>query len=302
VGCEAVIHLVGIIREFPGKKITFKRMHFEATRNMVEAAEAQGVNRYLQMSANGTRENAKSPYHQTKWQAEEAVRSSSLEWTIFRPSLIFGPKDEFVNMLAEMIRKLPVLPVIGDGKYRMSPVAVEDVAASFVKALTLPGTVGKIFHCCGPQSYSYDELLDLIGAALGKAHVPKLHHPVFLMKPAVALLESFPAFPLTSSQMTMLLEGNECDPKDWAGALGITPKAFPEGIRRYLNSLMVIPGSNMQGQLMNCPYPRTASSRFSSTSMRSRNSAAFSNSRSPAACSISFFTRAISRFSSRGLR
>jgi uncharacterized protein YbjT (DUF2867 family) len=235
-GCEAVIHLVGIIREFPGKKITFKRMHFEATRNMVEAAEAQGVNRYLQMSANGTRENAKSPYHQTKWQAEEAVRSSSLEWTIFRPSLIFGPKDEFVNMLAEMIRKLPVLPVIGDGKYRMSPVAVEDVAASFVKALTLPGTVGKIFHCCGPQSYSYDELLDQIGAALGKAHVTKLHHPVFLMKPAVALLESFPAFPLTSSQMTMLLEGNECDPKDWAGALGITPKSFPEGIRRYLNT------------------------------------------------------------------
>jgi NADH dehydrogenase len=235
-GCDAVIHLVGIIREFPGKGITFKRMHFEATRNVIEAAEAQGVKRYLQMSANGTRENATTTYHKTKWQAEEAVRASSLEWTIFRPSLIFGPGDAFVNMLADMMRKLPVLPVIGDGRYRMSPVAVEDVAASFVKALALPGTVGKTFHCCGPQSYSYDEVLDLIGAALGKQHVPKLHHPVFLMKPAVALLESFPAFPITSSQMTMLLEGNECDPKEWAAAFGITPKPFPEGIQVYLKS------------------------------------------------------------------
>jgi NADH dehydrogenase len=126
------------------------------------------------------------------------------------------------------------MPVIGDGRYRMSPVAVEDVAGSFVMALALPDTVGKTFHCCGPQSYSYDKVLDLIGAAMGKQHVPKLHHPVFLMKPAVALLESFPAFPITSSQMTMLLEGNECDPKEWAATFGITPAPFPEGIRRYV--------------------------------------------------------------------
>lgn len=235
-GCESVVHLVGIIREFPGKGVTFKKLHFEATRNMVEAAEIQGVKRYLQMSANGTRENATSPYHQTKWQAEAAVRASSLDWTIFRPSLIFGPGDAFVNMLAELMHKLPVMPVIGDGRYRMSPVAVEDVAASFVKALTLPETVGRTFHCCGPQSHSYDEVLDLIGAALGKKHVPKLHHPVLLMKPVVAMFESIPAFPLTSSQMTMLLEGNECDPQEWAAAFGLTPKPFSEGIRRYLKA------------------------------------------------------------------
>lgn len=233
-GCDAVIHLVGIIREFPGKGVTFKRLHCEATRNMVEAAESQGVKRYLQMSANGTRQNADCPYHQTKWQAEEAVRASGLDWTIFRPSLIFGAGDAFVNMLAEMMRKLPVMPVIGDGQYRMSPVAVEDVAASFVKALALRETIGKTFHCGGPASHSYDQILDRIGAALGKKKVVKLHHPVLLMKPVVALFESIPAFPLTSSQLTMLLEGNECDPAEWAAAFGITPLAFSEGIRRYL--------------------------------------------------------------------
>jgi NADH dehydrogenase len=233
-GCDAVIHLVGIIREFPARDITFEKLHFEATRNMVAAAEVQGVTRYLQMSANGTRPDADCPYHRTKWRAEESVRKSALSWTIFRPSLIFGPQDAFVNLIAGLMRKLPVMPVIGDGRDRMSPVAVEDVAASFVRALSLPETIGRTFHCCGPGRYSYDEVLDLIGEALGKKSVPKLHHPVGLMKPVVALLEGIPAFPITTSQMTMLLEGNECDPKEWAEAFGITPKPFAEGIWEYL--------------------------------------------------------------------
>lgn len=233
-GCEAVIHLVGIIREFPALGVTFQRLHAEATRNVVAAAEAQGVRRYLQMSTNGTRENAPSPYHRTKWEGEQAVRGSGLAWTIFRPSLIFGPKDAFVTMLADLIRRLPVVPVIGDGKYRMSPVAVEDVAAGFVRALEMPETVGRTYHCCGPQDYSYDELLDLVGAALGKGHVAKLHHPLALMKPMIALMENVPQFPITTSQLTMLLEGNVCDPTDWAAAFGITPTPFAEGIGRYL--------------------------------------------------------------------
>ena len=235
-GCQAVIHLVGIIREIPFQGVTFDKLHPGATGNLVAAAEAQGVRRYLQMSANGARPDAETDYHRSKWRAEERVASSSLQWTIFRPSLIFGPGDAFVNLIADMMHKLPVMPVIGDGRYRMTPVAVEDVAASFVRALSLPETVGKTFHCCGPQSYSYDEVLDVIGESLGKRHVAKLHHPVFLMKPVVALLESFPAFPLTSSQMTMLLEGNVCDPTEWAAAFGIRPRGFAEGIRGYLNS------------------------------------------------------------------
>ncbi|NIQ96450.1 MAG: NAD(P)H-binding protein, partial [Desulfuromonadales bacterium] len=114
----AVIHLVGIIREFPGKGVTFKKLHTEATRNALAAAAECGVGRFLQMSANGTRANADTGYHQTKWQAEEAVRSSSLDWTIFRPSLIYGKDGEFVTMMKELVSKLPVVPVIGDGKYR----------------------------------------------------------------------------------------------------------------------------------------------------------------------------------------
>ncbi len=235
-GCEAAIHLVGIIRELPARGITFAKLHVEATRNLLEAAHAQGVRRFLHMSANGSRENAVSAYHQTKWQAEELVRASTLDWTIFRPSLIFGAGGEFVTMIASLIRKLPVVPVFGDGRYRMTPVAVEDVAKGFVAALQQPESAGQAYHCGGSKSYSYDEMLDAFGQALGKGKVCKIHQPLFLMKPLVSLLESVPAFPITSSQLTMLLEGNECDPKPWSDAFGLDPISLEEGLQRILGS------------------------------------------------------------------
>ncbi|PLX81508.1 MAG: NAD-dependent dehydratase [Desulfuromonas sp.] len=234
-GCDAVIHLVGIIREFPGKGVTFQRLHVEATRAVVAAAQQAGVKRYLQMSANGTRPGATTPYHRTKWEAEEILRGSSLDWTIFRPSLIFGPGDQFVTMLADLIRKLPVVPVIGDGNYRMSPVLVDDVVRSFVSALQRPETVGETYHCGGPQALSYNEVLDLIGRAMGRERVPKLHHPLLLMKPVVAMLESIPQFPLTRTQLTMLLEGNEVDPAPWAAAFDLDPQPFLPAIENYLS-------------------------------------------------------------------
>lgn len=233
-GCGAVVHLVGIIREHPARGVTFRRLHAEATAHMVGAAEGQGVRRFLHMSANGAREKDATEYHRTKWEAEQTVRWSKLDWTIFRPSLIFGPGDEFVNMLADLVRKLPVVPVIGDGRYRMSPVAVEDVAAGFARALGRPETVRQTYHCCGPQEFTYDEVLDLIGRELGKGKVRKLHQPASLVSPFVSLLDSIPGFPITREQLAMLLEGNVCDPAPWAQAFGLTPRPFPEGIRRYV--------------------------------------------------------------------
>ncbi len=230
-GCDAVIHLVGIIREFPAKGVTFERLHVEATRNLIEATKAQGVKRYLHMSANGASPQGSTPYHRTKWQAEEAVRGSGLDWTIFRPSLIFGRDGEFVTTLAELIRKLPAVPVFGDGQYRLAPVAVEDVAKSFAAALGLPQTVGQIYHCCGPETYSYDEILDHTGRALGKEKVIKLHQPLALIKPMVSMLEGISKFPITSTQLTMLLEGNVCDAGDWRRAFGTNPTSYAEGIK-----------------------------------------------------------------------
>ena len=229
-GCDAVIHLVGIIREFPGRGITFKKMHVTATENILEACDEQGVQRFLHMSSNGTRERGTTAYHRTKWQAEELVRASGLDWTIFRPSLIFGRGSEFVKMLTELIRRVPVVPVIGDGQYRMQPVSVEQVAVSFVKALAMPESIGKTYHQGGSESYTYDAILDLTGKAMGRKQVTKVHQPLFMIKPMIKMLQGFEQFPITEGQLKMLIEGNVCDPDEWAQAFGLVPTSYAEGI------------------------------------------------------------------------
>lgn len=229
-GCDAVIHLVGIIREFPGRGVTFKKLHVTATENILTAAAEQGVKRYLHMSSNGTRKDGNTAYHRTKWQAEELVRESSLDWTIFRPSLIFGLGSEFVNMLAELIRRVPVVPVIGDGEYRMQPVSLKQVATSFVKALEMPETIGETYLQGGGESYSYNEILDLTARAMGKSKATKAHQPLFMVKPMIKMLQGFEQFPITEDQLKMLVEGNVCDPDKWAQVFDLKPYSYAEGI------------------------------------------------------------------------
>ena len=220
--CDAVIHLVGIIREFKTKGVTFETLHIESTRSILQAAQEQGVKRYLHMSANGTRENAVTRYHQSKWQGESLVRHSQLDWTIFRPSLIYGQNDQFINMLSKLIRTLPLMPVMGDGQYQLQPVSVIDIADGFVTALNAPEASGKTYSCCGKQILSYDQLLDVIAQSMGQvAGVRKIHQPLWLMKPIVSILQTLPLFPMTSDQLQMLLEGNVCNDPSWASDLKI---------------------------------------------------------------------------------
>ena len=134
-GCDAVINLVGIIREFRGRGITYEKLHYEGTANLVKAAWSQKVRRFIQMSALGARPDGKTQYQQTKFRAEERVRTSGLDYTIFRPSIIFGPGDKFVNLFANMLRTQQFVPVVGNGRYQMQPVSVENVSMGFVKAI-----------------------------------------------------------------------------------------------------------------------------------------------------------------------
>lgn len=235
LGCDAIINLVGIIREFPVKKITFDRLHTQTTKNLIRMAQETGIRRFIQMSANGTRVDAVTGYHQSKWRAEQALRDSDLDWTIFRPSLIFGADDLFVNMLAGLIKTLPVVPVMGDGCYRLQPVCVVDVARSFVQALERNDTIHQTYHCCGPEQLSYDQVLDLIGHALGRSRPPlKLHQPLCLMKPLISIFQHLPPFPMTSDQLTMLLEENICNSSNWQEVFDLQLTDFAEGIQQYL--------------------------------------------------------------------
>ena len=235
VGCDAVINLVGIIREFPARGVTFERLHVQATANMLAAAGGAGVRRYLQMSALGTRPDAASRYHATKFRAEELVRTSGLDYTILRPSLIYGPKDAFVNMLAGQLRLSPVMPVIGSGDYRLQPIQVADVARCFALALEMPETIGKCYELCGNDRLSFMELLDAVASALGRSAPVKLRLPLGLMRMVIPVMQQVPQFPITMDQLQMLLEENICD-GCWKSVFGFEPRAFREGIREYLGS------------------------------------------------------------------
>lgn len=232
--CDAVIHLVGIIREFPRRGITFDKLHIEAARNVVQTAESLGIKRYIHMSALGARIGSHSGYSHSKGVAEQIVTGSSLAWTIFRPSVIFGPNDEFVNMLAGMIRTTPVVPVIGSGSYRLQPVALANVAEGFAKALLRPETAGKIYEVGGPYSYSYDEMIDEIAAALGKKRL-HFHAPLWLMQPVIKVMQGFSFFPITQPQLQMLLEGNTCDPTAFINEFQVELVPFDKGIQEYLS-------------------------------------------------------------------
>ena len=232
-GCDAVINLVGIIREFPSRGATFEKLHVQATANILAAAQKGGVRRYLQMSALGTRPDAVSQYHKTKFRAEELVRASGLEWTIMRPSLIYGPKDTFINMLADQLRTVPVMPVIGDGLYRLQPIHADDVARCFALALEQPETIGQSYELCGNDRLSYLELLDTVAAAMGKSAPFKPRAPLGLMKLIIPVMQNIPQFPITSDQLQMLIEENICD-GGWKQTFNFEPIDFKQGIAAYL--------------------------------------------------------------------
>lgn len=232
-GCDAAINLVGIIREFPSRGMTFERLHVQATANVLAAAKEAGVGRYLQMSSLGTRPGAVSAYHKTKFRAEELVRESPLDWTILRPSVVYGPRDTFVNMLAGQLRLSPVMPVIGDGRYRLQPIHADDVARCFALSLEMPETIGRCFDLCGNDRLSFDELLDTVAAAMGKTPPFKPHVPLGLMKLIVPVMQRLPRFPLTMDQLQMLIEESICD-GGWKQTFGFEPRGFREGIGEYL--------------------------------------------------------------------
>jgi uncharacterized protein YbjT (DUF2867 family) len=236
-GCAAAIHLVGIISEVGAQ--TFENLHTRATEAVVTAAKAAGVRRFLHMSALGTRSNAASRYHQTKWAAEEIVRRSGLDWTLFRPSLIFGPRDAFVNLFAGMARFSPMLPVMGRGRSQMQPVAVADVATCFVKALSEPSSSGQTLDLCGPDRLTMPEILRAILAATGrKRAIVRVPLPVARVQAAALefvfaqLLRRAP--PLNRDQLLMLEEANTGDPTPAERLFRLQFTAFREGIAKYL--------------------------------------------------------------------
>ncbi|AEG34641.1 NAD-dependent epimerase/dehydratase (plasmid) [Thermus thermophilus SG0.5JP17-16] len=229
-GAEAAIYLAGIIRE---RGQTFRAVHVDGVRNLLRAMERAGVGRLLHMSALGARPEAPSRYHRTKAEGEALVRQSGLSHAIFRPSLIFGPGDEFFGGVLRglVCTPLPFVPLIGDGSFPFRPVYVGDVAEAFVGALErgLEGT----YDLVGPKEYTFRELLQLVMEVLGRRK-PFLSLPLWLMDRLVPLLSPLPISPLTLDQYLMLKEGNTAPFPEAIRELLPAPQALEEVLPRYL--------------------------------------------------------------------
>ena len=236
-GIEAVIHLVGIISEVGESR--FERVHTGGTRNLTTAAQRAGVRRFIHMSALGTRSDAASRYHRSKWAAEEVVRHSGLQFTIFRPSLIYGPRDQFVNLYAKIIRLSPVVPLLGSPSVRFQPVPVEAVAAAFARSLDEPKSLGQTYDLCGPEPLTLAEIVDRILAVLGKRRL-KLQVPLVLARCQAVVLEGLfagllrKAPPLNRDQLVMLQEDNVGNPQPANELFRLQPVPLQEGIAKYL--------------------------------------------------------------------
>ncbi len=233
-GCDRVVHLVGIIQE--GRGFSFRSVHVEGTRNVLAAAKKAGVRQFFHQSALGTREKAASEYHRTKWEAEQLVKASGIPYTILRPSLIYGPGDQFTLRLADAIRLSPVLPVIGSGRSKVQPIHIDDLAACIVKAVQGEGFLNRTCEVGGPEQLTYEEVTRAIAAALGVDR-PTVHMPMLFMRTMARVAETvLPKPPVTTDQLIMLQEDNVCDLRDIREAFGIEPVAFREGLARFMGN------------------------------------------------------------------
>lgn len=236
-GIDAVIHLVGIISEV-GRQ-TFESVHTGGTQNIVGAAKQAGVKRFLHMSALGTRSNAAARYHESKWAAEEIVRNSGFEWTIFRPSIIYGPGDGFVNLFAKLSRYSPALPLIAGGRSRFQPIPVSDVARCFLAALVERRSIGQTFDLCGNEVLTLRQIIEAILIVTGRRRL-KFPLPFAVARVQAAMLEFVFAKllhrppPLSRDQLLMLKEDNVGNGRPAAELFGLRTQAFRDGIAAYL--------------------------------------------------------------------
>ena len=165
-GADAVVNLVGVLHDGRGDR-SFQAAHVELARKVVAACRESGIGRLLHMSALASARDAPSRYLRSKGEAEAIVRESGLAWTLYRPSVVFGPGDSFLNLFATLLRFSPVVALACPGA-RFQPVFVEDVAAAFVKGLADLGSFGRSYDLCGPRVYTLRELVEYVGTVTGR--------------------------------------------------------------------------------------------------------------------------------------
>ncbi len=226
-GVDTVINLVGIL--YQGGRQRFDAVHVEGVRRLARAAAGAGVRRFLHISALGADANSPAAYARSKAAGEATLREHFPSAIILRPSVVFGPEDDFFNRFATMARYSPALPLIGGGRTKFQPIYVGDVADAAVAALADPARAGKLFEIAGPRVYTFRELMELMLAVIGRRRL-LMPVPFGIAQIQAAFLGLLPKPPLTLDQLRLLRTDNVLSGNlPGLEALGIQPTG-PEAI------------------------------------------------------------------------
>ncbi|WP_066415790.1 complex I NDUFA9 subunit family protein [Halorubrum aethiopicum] len=224
-GHDAVVNLVALspLFEPKGGNVMHDRVHRAGTENLVRAAEEAGADRFLQMSALGADPDGDTAYIRAKGEAEEIVRESDLEWTVFRPSVVFGEGGEFVSFTKRLkgmfAPGVPLYPLPGGGKTRFQPIHVEDLVPMLAAALESDEHVGEVYEVGGPETLTLREVTDLVYEAERKG-VTIVPLPMPVARLGLAVLGAVPGFPMGSDQYRSLKFDNTTADND-VGAFGV---------------------------------------------------------------------------------
>lgn len=221
-GHDAVINMVGILH---GNAAQFDKAHVQLSEKVITACQSRGVRRLIHISALGADENGPSLYQQSKGRAEARVRESGLEWTILRPSVVFGHGDSFLNMFASLLRKAPLLPLAG-AQTRFAPIWADDVARAVEASLARRAAIGQSLDLAGPGVYTLAELVGLVGRSIGKPR-PVIALPQGLAMLQAALMECLPGPALISRDNVRSLSVDNVSERPFPAALlGFSPTAL----------------------------------------------------------------------------
>jgi uncharacterized protein YbjT (DUF2867 family) len=214
-GVETVVHLVAIRQ---GRERDFQRIMVDGTRDLLAAASAAGVRRFVHMSALGTSEQTKDlvPYYRAKWETEELVRAAGIPFVIFRPSFVFARDGGILPTFAKLARYSPVTPITGSGKQRIQPIWADDVAVYFGEAVARDDLKGNTFELGGPDAVTWNELWARLKRVLGQRR-PSIHVPMAVMRVNAFVTERLPGnIPLTRDLLKMLEHGDNVVSNDEA--------------------------------------------------------------------------------------
>ncbi len=230
-GADAVINLTGILT--PRGEQSFEGVHVDGAEIIAKAAKAAGVRTFVQVSAIGADKDAASSYASSKGEGDERVRAAFPEAAIVRPSLVFGPEDDFFNRFAALARVLPALPLIGGGHTKFQPVFVGDVAAVIARLAQDPVLGGKIYELGGPTVYTFKELMQIVLRETGRKRL-LVPVPFALATLKAMFLQFLPKPLLTPDQVTLLKSDNVVTGENGLAALGITPSSVEAEVPAYL--------------------------------------------------------------------